>query len=69
MPYDRNRLISFKKINCPDSFVGFTKAKGTTGNGEAKLWLKEFPANDKGKHLANNFFQNFRETNKYYFLK
>ena len=69
MPYDKKRLISFKKINCPDSFVHFTKAKGTTGNGEAKLWLKEFPSNDKGKHLANNFFQNFRETNKYYFLK
>lgn len=54
-------------LNCEivDSFVRYTKLKGTKGKGEAWLYLGSY----KDKNKFNDFFSNFRKDNKYYFLK
>ena len=57
----------FPPITCEivDSFVRYTKLKGTKGNGES--WLYIGPDDNQIKYKT--FFSNFRKDNKYFFLK
>tara|TARA_Y100000591_G_scaffold313936_1_gene319958 strand:- start:16 stop:1026 length:1011 start_codon:yes stop_codon:yes gene_type:complete len=57
----------FDPIKCEivDSFVRYTKLKGTKGKGEAWLYL----GRDLDLLFFKLFFSNFRKDNKYFFLK
>ena len=63
--YSRDRVIDSKKFNIPDSFVNYTRLKGTRGSGEAKLFLR---MESEGFELRT-FFSNFREDNEYFFIQ
>ena len=57
----------FAPISCEivDSFVRYTKLKGTKGSGEAWLYM----GSDADIMTFDTFFFNFRKDNKYYFSK
>ena len=62
-----SEISLFEPLKCEivDSFVRYTKLKGTKGKGEAWLYLGP----DQNSLKYKTFFSNFREDNKYYFLK
>ena len=63
--YSSEEIIESIEVNISDSFCHFTKAKGTSGNGEAKLFIKGF----QRVHEINTFFSNFRDDNEYIYLR
>ncbi len=63
--YSADEIIESIKVNISDSFCHFTKAKGTSGNGEAKLFVKGI----KRVHEINTFFSNFRKDNEYVYSR
>ena len=52
--YSSDEIIESIEVNISDSFCHFTKAKGTSGNGEAKLFIKGF----QRLHEIKTFFSN-----------
>jgi len=63
--YSSDEIIESIEVNISDSFCHFTKAKGTSGNGEAKLFIKGF----QRLHEIKTFFSNFRYDNEYVYLR
>lgn len=62
--YEHNQVIDTCEVNISESFCHFTKLKGFTGNGEARLFMKGFK-----EHRVKTFFSDFRDDNEYFFLK
>ena len=63
--YSENNIIDSFKINFAESFSHYTKAKGTVGSGEAKLYMKGISS----AHEIKVFFSNFRDDNQYFFSR